>query len=239
MAFLFSAVSTRFLVRANGHSYWTNCAWDMLGVPAALHSDAEIEAEYAEDGSPARLSVQNGRLRAMVRRPLPAAAPALVRRPSLHLSEHPALPVGAGGRRVVRGLGETQRGDPHVAEDVGAVRGMVRKPAVAGLPRQDSRGDKGDLRARRAQRHVLAPVTPPQTHTTLRSWISTTPEALQASPSRARHTGQVSLAEKTRDRRQPRRIPTRMLTWQSGSPCLRRMIVVRTPEATSPKSSSV
>jgi hypothetical protein len=35
-------------------SYWANCAWDMLGLPAALHPDAEVETEYAEDGSPAR-----------------------------------------------------------------------------------------------------------------------------------------------------------------------------------------
>jgi hypothetical protein len=43
MAFPFSAIPTRFLVRVNDRSYWANCAWDMLGVPAALHSDAEIE----------------------------------------------------------------------------------------------------------------------------------------------------------------------------------------------------
>ena len=73
MAFPFSAVPTRFLVRANGRSYLANCAWDMLGVPAALHSDAEIEAHYTEDGSPARLSVEGGQLRGdgVVHFPLP------------------------------------------------------------------------------------------------------------------------------------------------------------------------
>jgi hypothetical protein len=74
MAFPFSAIPTRFLVRVNERPYWANCAWDMLGVPAALHSDAEIEAEYAGDGSPARLSVENGRLRGddgVVHFPLP------------------------------------------------------------------------------------------------------------------------------------------------------------------------
>jgi Alkylmercury lyase len=74
MAFPFSAIPTRFLVRVNDRSYWANCAWDMLGVPAALHSDAEIEAEYAEDGSPAHLSVVNGRLQGddgVVHFPLP------------------------------------------------------------------------------------------------------------------------------------------------------------------------
>jgi hypothetical protein len=63
MAFPFSAIPTQFRVRANDRWYSANCAWDMLGVPAALHSDAEIEAEYAGDGSPAYLSVENGRLR--------------------------------------------------------------------------------------------------------------------------------------------------------------------------------
>jgi hypothetical protein len=74
MAFPFSAIPTRFLVRVNERSYWANCAWDMLGVPAALHSDAEIEAEYAGDGSPAHLSVENGLLRGddgVVHFPLP------------------------------------------------------------------------------------------------------------------------------------------------------------------------
>ena len=74
MAFPFSAIPTQFRVRANGRWYWANCAWDMLGVPAALHSDAEIVAEYAGDGSPAYLSVENGRLRGddgIVHFPLP------------------------------------------------------------------------------------------------------------------------------------------------------------------------
>ena len=74
MAFPFSAVPTPFRVHANGRFYWANCAWDMLGIPAALHSDAGIEAEYAGDGSPARLSVENDQLRAddgVVHFPLP------------------------------------------------------------------------------------------------------------------------------------------------------------------------
>ena len=61
MAFPFSGVPTLFRVRSKGHSYWANCAWDMLSIPAALHSDADVEAEYAEDGSPAHLSVEDGR----------------------------------------------------------------------------------------------------------------------------------------------------------------------------------
>jgi hypothetical protein len=74
MAFPFSAIPTQFRVHANDRRYWANCAWDMLGIPAALHSDAEIVAEYAGDGSPARMSVENGRLRGVdgiVHFPLP------------------------------------------------------------------------------------------------------------------------------------------------------------------------
>jgi hypothetical protein len=46
----------------------------MLGIPAALHSDAEVETEYAEDGSPVRLSVEGGELQCnagLVHFPLP------------------------------------------------------------------------------------------------------------------------------------------------------------------------
>lgn len=51
MAHPFSGIPTRFRVRANGHSYWANCPWDMLGIAAALHADAEIEAFYGDDQS--------------------------------------------------------------------------------------------------------------------------------------------------------------------------------------------
>ncbi len=66
MAFPFSGIPTPFRVTTNGRSYWANCAWDMLGIPAALHTDAEIGAEYAENGSPVSLSVEGGRLRGEV-----------------------------------------------------------------------------------------------------------------------------------------------------------------------------
>ena len=63
MAFPFSAIPTQFRVRVDDRWYWANCAWDMLGVPAALHSDAEIVAEYVGDGTPVLVSVENGGLR--------------------------------------------------------------------------------------------------------------------------------------------------------------------------------
>ena len=60
MANPFSGVETEFRVHANGRTYFANCAWDSLGIPAALHADAEIEASCAQSGEPIRLSVRDG-----------------------------------------------------------------------------------------------------------------------------------------------------------------------------------
>ena len=78
MAHPFSGVPTPFLVRANGHTYWANCAWDMLGISAALQADAEIEAPYtdAQDANNTRvtLTITNNQLHphdGLVHFPLP------------------------------------------------------------------------------------------------------------------------------------------------------------------------
>ena len=60
MANPFSVVPTPFRVTANGVACWASCAWDMLGVPAALGADAEIHATWAADGTPAELRVEGG-----------------------------------------------------------------------------------------------------------------------------------------------------------------------------------
>ena len=57
MANPFSGVETPFKVHANGKTYFANCAWDCLGIPAALHTDAEIEASCARSREPIRLRV--------------------------------------------------------------------------------------------------------------------------------------------------------------------------------------
>ena len=57
MAWPFSGVETPFRVRANDKTYFANCAWDALGIPAALHADAEIDAVCAQSGKAIRLSV--------------------------------------------------------------------------------------------------------------------------------------------------------------------------------------
>jgi hypothetical protein len=58
MANPFSGVETPFQVHANGKTYFANCAWDSLGIPAALRMDAEVEASCAQSGEPIRLSVR-------------------------------------------------------------------------------------------------------------------------------------------------------------------------------------
>lgn len=60
MANPFSAVETPFRVHANEKTYFANCAWDSLGIPAALHADAQIEAACAQSAEPLRLSVTGG-----------------------------------------------------------------------------------------------------------------------------------------------------------------------------------
>ena len=58
----FSAVPTTFRVKAQGKTYWANCAWDALGIPAALGCDATVETTYAEDGLPLVVEVSQGQV---------------------------------------------------------------------------------------------------------------------------------------------------------------------------------
>lgn len=63
MANPFSGIPTDFKVTANGKTYFANCAWDMLGIPAALHSDAIIEAKFTESNEKIELQIRNYELR--------------------------------------------------------------------------------------------------------------------------------------------------------------------------------
>jgi hypothetical protein len=58
----FSAVPTPYRVTARGRQYWANCAWDALGIPAALHEDAQVEAILPATGERIRFGVQHGQL---------------------------------------------------------------------------------------------------------------------------------------------------------------------------------
>ena len=61
MAPPFSGVPTPFRVRVGERSYFANCVWDALGVAAALHADAVVDASDGHTGEPMRLEVRNGR----------------------------------------------------------------------------------------------------------------------------------------------------------------------------------
>jgi hypothetical protein len=80
MANPFSGIPTDFKVHANNKTYFANCAWDMLGIPAALHCDAVIDAVCTESNEHVRLEVNNGQISAqgglsqlLVHFPLPFA----------------------------------------------------------------------------------------------------------------------------------------------------------------------
>jgi hypothetical protein len=62
MAHPFSGVPTDFRVESGGRAYWANCAWDALGIPAALRADTRIDARAGDDGEPIRLAVDGGRV---------------------------------------------------------------------------------------------------------------------------------------------------------------------------------
>ncbi len=63
MANPFSAVPTAFLVRAVGVTYFGNCIWDAMGIPATLKQDAVIQASCADCGTAMRLEIENGELK--------------------------------------------------------------------------------------------------------------------------------------------------------------------------------
>ena len=58
MLWPFSGIPTDFRVIANNRSYWANCAWDAVGIPAALHSDAVIQASFAYPAEKVTLHVE-------------------------------------------------------------------------------------------------------------------------------------------------------------------------------------
>jgi alkylmercury lyase-like protein len=60
MAPPFSGVETAFRVMVQDKAYYANCVWDALGIAAALHADAIIEASDGQNGEPMILEVRNG-----------------------------------------------------------------------------------------------------------------------------------------------------------------------------------
>jgi hypothetical protein len=62
MANPFSAVPTPFCVQVGTRNYWANCAWDALGIPAALHTSATVTASCAASGVPLPLRVTDAQV---------------------------------------------------------------------------------------------------------------------------------------------------------------------------------
>jgi len=60
MAPPFSGIATPFRVAVGDRTYDANCAWDALGIPAALHADAVIHASDGHSGEPITLVVRDG-----------------------------------------------------------------------------------------------------------------------------------------------------------------------------------
>jgi hypothetical protein len=58
----FSAVETPHRVEAGGREWFANCAWDALGIPAALHRDGSVRSECPDCGEPLELEVRDGEL---------------------------------------------------------------------------------------------------------------------------------------------------------------------------------
>jgi len=76
MANPFSGIPTDFKVHANGKTYYANCAWDMLGIPAALHTDTVIEAVCTESNEKVQIEVRDGTItnnQLLIHFPLPFA----------------------------------------------------------------------------------------------------------------------------------------------------------------------
>ena len=59
MAPPFSGIPTQHLVTTAGASYYANCAWDALGIPAALHQPATVHSRCEQSLQPLELSVSD------------------------------------------------------------------------------------------------------------------------------------------------------------------------------------
>ena len=63
MAHPFSAVPTAYRVETTQHTYWANCAWDVLGIAALLGVDARARSICPDCGDTLDVVVENGTAR--------------------------------------------------------------------------------------------------------------------------------------------------------------------------------
>jgi hypothetical protein len=59
MAPPFSGIPTQHRVTAGGVSYHANCAWDALGIPAALHQPATVHSRCEQSLEPLEMAVSD------------------------------------------------------------------------------------------------------------------------------------------------------------------------------------
>jgi hypothetical protein len=59
MAIPFSATPTDVTVRGTGVTWWANCAFDGLGIPALLGSDGVVETACPQSGAPITVTVRD------------------------------------------------------------------------------------------------------------------------------------------------------------------------------------
>jgi len=62
MANPFSAVPTPFLAQVDGRTYYGNCIWDVMGIPAMLKRDAFIQTSCGDCGTSMTLRIVDGSL---------------------------------------------------------------------------------------------------------------------------------------------------------------------------------
>jgi hypothetical protein len=60
MANPFSTIPTKFKVISGNKAWWANCAWDSLGIAAALKMDVQIEARYPDNQKTVEFHVNHG-----------------------------------------------------------------------------------------------------------------------------------------------------------------------------------
>jgi hypothetical protein len=60
MANPFSAIPTKYRLISGNKKWWANCAWDSLGIAAALKINAYIEASYPDRQETVELHINHG-----------------------------------------------------------------------------------------------------------------------------------------------------------------------------------
>ena len=61
MANPFSAVPTPYRVHADGRDWYGNCAWDAIGICAALHADGRVDTACSDCNEPIAFTIRNQR----------------------------------------------------------------------------------------------------------------------------------------------------------------------------------